>query len=213
MSSREENTGAFTLIELLVVVAIIAILAAMLLPAVQKAKERGNIARCSSQLRQLGLMFFLYGDEFNGYWPSEMGLGGPSWGDTWAYYFRMHYLDPQRYDDVFYDNRNWPLNGCAGLTVHYGYNQYLGLDWSRIADTTRAETRILLIDSVWDQNNPTCGYFMVGQCTYVHNRHDKGSNILYADGHVQYWKLDPMPALAYPTDPNHPLSISHWADY
>jgi prepilin-type N-terminal cleavage/methylation domain-containing protein/prepilin-type processing-associated H-X9-DG protein len=66
---NHEFRTAFTLIELLVVVAVIAILAAMLLPALQNAKAKGHQATCANNLRQIHLAFNLYADDYNTAYP------------------------------------------------------------------------------------------------------------------------------------------------
>ena len=76
-SAWEQSRRGFTLIELLVVVAIIAILAAMLLPALQNAKEKGKAAVCVSNLKQLYTACALYASDYDGKIPYN--------GDVWYY--------------------------------------------------------------------------------------------------------------------------------
>jgi len=72
---------AFTLIELLVVVAIIAILAAMLLPALNAAREKARRASCMSNLNQFGKAAAAYTSDYSGYFPCDPGVGVGNWPD------------------------------------------------------------------------------------------------------------------------------------
>lgn len=77
---RFGGAQGFTLIELLVVVSIIAILAAILLPALARAREQANRISCANNLKQMGLVFLMFSNEHDGRFPK--GSPNQYWGEN-----------------------------------------------------------------------------------------------------------------------------------
>jgi prepilin-type N-terminal cleavage/methylation domain-containing protein/prepilin-type processing-associated H-X9-DG protein len=88
-SQPSNKNRAFTLVELLVVIGIIALLIAILLPALSKARESANATKCMANLRQIGQAMMNYSIDNKGIWvPGVYGINATAstsaQGDTWA---------------------------------------------------------------------------------------------------------------------------------
>lgn len=93
---KKANRTSFTLIELLITISIIAILVGILLPALNKAREKGQVISCLSMQKQVNLGLTMYADAFDDYFPScEIPRGdgvsgdGPEWEDKYRWALRL----------------------------------------------------------------------------------------------------------------------------
>jgi prepilin-type N-terminal cleavage/methylation domain-containing protein len=111
---RKSKPG-FTLVELLVVIAIIGILVALLLPAVQAAREAARRSSCSNNLKQVVLALHNHHDVYNRLPPgagndlNPLGIGANGWGSSW-----MVYILPQMEQTGLYDQ--WQFQSNSGYT-------------------------------------------------------------------------------------------------
>ncbi|GAG14416.1 unnamed protein product, partial [marine sediment metagenome] len=78
----------FTLIELLVVIAIIALLMAILMPALQRVRKQAKAVICQSNLKQWGTIFAMYTEDNNGFFPRRKSGSGRWINVLYDYYYR-----------------------------------------------------------------------------------------------------------------------------
>jgi prepilin-type N-terminal cleavage/methylation domain-containing protein len=90
--NRLPARSGFSLVELLVVMAIIAILAALLLPAVQSVREAANRTSCANNLKQIGLAMQMYVNDKGALPPSRLENGGATWAVLILPYLEQHDL-------------------------------------------------------------------------------------------------------------------------
>lgn len=197
--------SSFTLIELLIVIAIIAILAAMLLPALNKARGSAKKSTCTNNLKQIGTFLNFYLDEFNGYYPAyaqdEVGTFWSSRlcrlyqyrGDKDAAYSAfskdqnitarcpVREMDNEAYRTLKGGSHFWGMYG-----VNYLYFAHSETGKSSLAKkVTRIKAPAQKIYAV-DGRELDAGEIAspVWSKAYPNGRHANQTNILHADFHV-----------------------------
>lgn len=201
--SRRRRHDAFTLVELLVVIGIIAALIAILLPALNKAREAAKKTACLSNMRQIGLGMLMYANDNKGYLPSPSTVGYQPWGPSWALVLiENKYVpgDMTTYSSPVFvcpsDNvpRNWgyPISyyANAGHWQYWcGWLQPYLVKTCRMSQIKNASSFILL----FEREDPSAifgyevynWYYQGFEVSPHATRSDPlGSNILFADGHA-----------------------------
>jgi prepilin-type N-terminal cleavage/methylation domain-containing protein/prepilin-type processing-associated H-X9-DG protein len=195
------KAGGFTLIELLVVIAIIAILASILFPVFARARENARRSSCQSNMKQVGLGFMQYTQDYDEKFPAHIPHAG------WSQQMQPYIKSTQLFkcpSDTDAPSSNAALQGFTS----YAYNLSLGYDGTSRglsqAALTQVVRTVLLIDEVHSRDSSSshwsigCGdiddtatctaglaYFRAASNAQVHLG---GQNALFADGHVKFAK-------------------------
>jgi prepilin-type N-terminal cleavage/methylation domain-containing protein/prepilin-type processing-associated H-X9-DG protein len=190
----DHRKNGFTLIELLVTIAIIAILAAMLLPALSSARKKAQAVHCQSNLRQLSVTTFLYCQDNNDYLPfAWYNETDASENNFFALLTPLLYhVEFDGYGDfeskVFTCPKRMtePLVGPTPMRISYGMNANNSIDFPdphtrRLAAVPNPAGTLLVADVAFTYNHVAIQRLDADQVGY---KHDNRANIVFFDGHA-----------------------------